>query len=84
MAGEKVRTNRGGATVLQCESGNPSLGVMLTPDPQGLIVCLPTGEEPRHALDSAAVLLGTEQLAALVSIAGEHLVGMRRQEARDG
>lgn len=72
---EKVRTNRGGATVLQCESGNPDLGVMITPCDDGLIIALPTGEEPRSALDSVAVHLGPEQCAVLRDLAQAAYMG---------
>jgi hypothetical protein len=71
VTGEKVYVNTGGATVLRCESGNPALGMMCAPVREGLIVCLPTGPEPRHALDSVAVLLGWEQCAALAELAHE-------------
>jgi hypothetical protein len=64
-AGKAIRRADGSA-VLDCESGNPQLGVVVTPEARGVIVCLPGGP---HPLDSVAVRLGHQQCAVLAELA---------------
>ena len=66
MQGDKAIRRAHGSDVLYGESGNPQLGVVVTPDPRGLIVCLPGGPQP---LGSVAVRLGHRQCAVLAELA---------------
>jgi hypothetical protein len=65
---DKVRRRSDGSSVLLDESGNPNLGVIITPAGRGQLLL--TGICGEHALDVYTVTLGTEQVGEL-----RHLVG---------
>lgn len=67
---EKVTHREDGSVVLLCESGNPLLGIIVTPATDGrLIVCLPGADEPSSPFDMVNVLLGPDQVKALAALA---------------
>jgi hypothetical protein len=67
-AGEKAILREDGALVVMCESGNPNLGVLLTPADGGqLIATMPDQDE--HPFSAANVTLGAEQVAAIEALA---------------
>lgn len=68
--GERVIQRDDGALVLMCESGNPQLGIMLTPGRAGggIIVSMPE-DERGHPLSVVSIGLGDEQVAALAQFA---------------
>lgn len=56
-----------------CESGNPQLGIMLTPGRAagGIIVAMPE-DESGHPLSVVSIGLGDDQVAALAQFASRH------------
>jgi hypothetical protein len=69
---ERIVHRADGSTVLLDESGNPGLGLVVTPEIRSLVLGAPTGEG-RHPLDIAAVSLGRAQVLALYEVCGRWL-----------
>jgi hypothetical protein len=64
---EKVTERADGSLVLMCESGNPRLGMIYTPESRGrMIVTMPS--EDGHPLSNVNVTFGPEQLDALARL----------------
>lgn len=71
--GERVIQRGDGTLVVMCESGNPSLGLMLTPGRHGggVIVAMPE-DDSGHPLSCVSVSLGADQVEALAAFFAAH------------
>jgi hypothetical protein len=67
LTGEKVRWRGDGSVILMCDSGNPKLGLVITPEHHGRLIVTMPGDDG-HPLSAVSVTLGTEQIAALPRI----------------
>ena len=73
----KVIERPDGGLVLMCESGNPALGMIYTPETKGRLIVTMPGEDG-HPLSAVSVTFAREQLDALAALIGRQRGGRRR------